>query len=120
MNDDTHRAPDKEVEEANFEAEVLRSTQPVLVVFWAPWSRPCHVLDSVLDDVAAQCAGSVRVIKVNADNNPDLSLWYDVQAIPALLYFVNGMLRAKIVGTATKEAILAKMQRASDNNVATL
>jgi thioredoxin len=95
--------------EANFEAEVLKSKQPALVAFLAPWSRPCHILDAVLEEVAAACAGGVKVVKVNADDNPDLSLWYEIQSIPTLLYFVDGSLRAKVVGTASKDAILSKM-----------
>jgi thioredoxin 1 len=102
--------PLAEVGEANFEAEVLRSKQPVLVAFWAPWSRPCQILDSVLDEVAAACAGKLKVVKADADDNPDLSLQYDIQSIPTLLYFVEGCARAKVVGTASKEAILARLQ----------
>ncbi len=99
-----------EVGEEKFEAEVLRSKEPVLVAFCAPWSRPCQILESVLEEVATACAGRAKVVKVNADDNPDLSLWYEIRSIPTLLYFVNGALHAKLVGTATKEAILAKFQ----------
>lgn len=99
-----------EVGEANFESEILKSRQPVLAAFAAPWSRPCHILDSVLDEVATECAGNVKVVKINADENPDLSLLYGIQSIPTLLYFLEGNLRAKVVGTASKEAILAKLQ----------
>ena len=81
-----------------------------MVAFWAPWSRPCHILDSVLDEVATACAGRVKVAKVNADDNPYLSMWYEIQSIPTLLFFMEGDVRAKIVGTASKEAILAELQ----------
>ena len=116
MNANQDKAPIVEVGEANFESEVLKAKQPVLVAFWAPWSRPCRVLDSVLIQVAAACAGSVKVVKANADDHPDLSLWYEVQSIPTLLLFVDGSLRAKVVGTASKEAILAKLQSISQSN----
>jgi thioredoxin 1 len=109
MNTSQHKAPTVEVGEANFEAEVLKSKQPVLVAFWAPWSRPCHILDTALEEVAAACTGSVKVLKVNADDHPDLSIWYEIQSIPTLLYFVDGCIRARVVGTASKEAILAKL-----------
>jgi thioredoxin 1 len=113
MNANQGRVPIVEIGAAEFEAEVLRANEPVVVAFWAPWSQPCHVLDSTLDEVAAACAGSAKLVKVNADDNPDLSLWYDVQSIPTLLYFVDGSPRARLVGTASKEAILAKLQAIS-------
>jgi thioredoxin 1 len=113
MNSSQAQARIDVISEANFESEVLNSKQPVLVEFSAAWSRPCHVIESVLNEIAAGWAGSVRVVKVNADDNPDLSLWYEVQSIPTLLYFVDGNLRAKVVGTATKEAILGKLKAAS-------
>jgi thioredoxin 1 len=94
----------------DFKAEVLESTLPVLVEFWAPWSRPCQVLDSVLRELAGACAGKVKVVKINADDTLDLSLWYEIQSIPTLLFFVRGNPCLRIVGTATKEAILAKLQ----------
>ncbi len=99
--------------DADFDSEVLKCKQPVVVAFWAPWSRPCHVIDATLEEVAAACAGSAKVVKVNADDNPDLSLWYEIRSIPTLLYFVDGNLRATLVGTASKEAILAKLQTVS-------
>ncbi|MCW5555074.1 MAG: thiol reductase thioredoxin [Verrucomicrobiae bacterium] len=101
-----------QVTAANFEAEVIRSPQPVLVEFSATWSQPCHILDSVLDEVALACAGKVKLVRINADDNPDLSLWYEIQSVPTLLGFLGGKVRARIVGTASKEAILAKLQTA--------
>ena len=114
MNIRQTKAPTVKVGEANFKLEVLKSKQPVLVAFWAPWSRPCHILDSTLDEVATACAGRVKVVKVNADDNPDLGMWYEIQSVPTLLYFVDRNLRGRIVGTASKEAILAKMQTGSN------
>src|SRR5689334_18968021 len=117
MSDETEKKNVKEngastvlVGEANFEAEVLRSKQPVLVAFWAPWSRPCHVLDPVLQELASALAGEARVVRVDTDGSLGLSLLYDIQFIPALIYFVEGKPRLRIVGTATKHAILAKLK----------
>lgn len=93
----------------DFKAEVLESQQPVLVEFWAPWSRPCQAFDPVLHELASAWDGKVKVVKVNADDSLDLSLWYDIQSVPTLLYFVRGTSCLRIVGTATKEAILAKL-----------
>jgi thioredoxin len=102
-----------EVRERNFRREVLESKRPVLVEFWAPWSRPCKILESVLNEIAIACGRKVKIVKVNADDNPDLSLWYEIQSIPTLLYFVDGRIRVKVVGTASKEAILAKIEPSS-------
>jgi len=97
------------VSEADFESQVLQSKNPVLVVFSAPWSKPCHVIDPVLLEVAETGAGEFEVLKVNADDNPCLSLRFGVQHVPMLLYFEAGNLRGHLVGTASKEAILAKL-----------
>jgi thioredoxin 1 len=99
-----------EITETNFNLEVLMSKQPVLVAFLAPWSLACQIFHSAIEEVAAACAESVKIVKVNADNNPDLGLEYGIQAIPTLAYFVDGNLRAKVVGTASKEAILSKLE----------
>jgi len=110
MNPSDNNTKPVQIDNGNFDSEVLNSKQPVLVAFLTSWSRPCAVILPVLDEIASECAGKLRVVRVNADTNLDLSLWYDVQSIPTLLYFVAGNVRAKIVGTATKEAILSKLE----------
>ena len=97
----------------DFAAEVLASKQPVLVEFWTSWSRPCHVLDSVLQELVGHWGGKVKVVKVNADDSLDLSLCYDIQSVPTLLCFVAGSPCFRIVGTATREAIEAKIKSLS-------
>jgi thioredoxin 1 len=94
----------------SFVAEVLESEQPVLVEFWAPWSRPCQVMDSVLQELTSAWAGNLKVVKLNADDSLDLSVLYDIQSVPTLIYFVGGNPCLRIIGTASKEAILAKIQ----------
>ena len=111
MNATQRKVSFKFVNEAKFEVEISKSRKPVLVIFWAPWSRPCQIIDSVLADVDAACAGKVKLLKVNADDNPHLSLWYGVEFIPTLLCFVAGNLREKLVGTASKKAILSLLRR---------
>lgn len=113
MNANQTQARIAKVGEGDFEAEVLKAKLPVLVEFAASWSRPCHVLDSVLNEVATACAAKVKVVRVDADNYPDLSLWFGIQSIPTLLYFLGGRVRARIVGTASKEAILTKLNAVS-------
>lgn len=110
MNGSANHSKPVQIDALNFDSEVLQAKQPVLVAFLASWSRPCAVLAPVLDEIASECAGKLKVVRVNADTNLDLSLWYDVQSVPSLLYFVAGDLRAKIIGTATKEAILSKLE----------
>ena len=114
MNTNSDNGSIIEIGEANFESEVLRWKQPVLVAISAAWSRPCRILDSVLEEVAAACAGREKVVRINADNNPDLSLIWNIQSIPTLLYFVDGKLHGRIVGTASKEAILSKLRSVTD------
>ena len=99
-----------EIGETNFDLEVLRSKEPVMVAFSAPWSRPCHIISSVVDEVATACAGRLKVLRVNVDDHPDLGAWYDIQSIPTLLCFVSGKVCVRIVGTASKEAILSKLE----------
>jgi thioredoxin 1 len=98
---------------ANFSADVLGANQLVLVEFWTSWSRPCQVLDSVLQELAGHWGGKVKVVKVNADDSLDLSLCYDIQSVPTLLCFVGGSPCFRIVGTATREAIEAKIKSLS-------
>ncbi len=96
--------------ESNFQAEVLQAKQPILVAFSAPWSRPCQVLDPILEDLARACSGKAKVVKVDPDACLDLSLCYDIQSVPTLLCFVQGKPQLRIVGTATTQAILAKLR----------
>ncbi len=102
-----------EVTERDFEEHVLRSDAPVLVEFRALWSRPCQILDSVLDEIVPELPGRARLVKVNADDCLDLSLSYDIQSVPTLLYFVDGKPLIRIVGTASKQALLARLNALS-------
>jgi thioredoxin 1 len=104
------------MDEINFDREVLKSKKPVLVAFLTEWSKPCAVIAPVLDEIAAEHSRKLKIVRVNADSNPDLSLWYDVESIPTLLYFVSGTVRAKVVGTASKQAILAKIKQARNGS----
>jgi len=99
-----------EVGEANFFSEVVQSKLPVLVSFLARGNQPFQVLRPVLDEVVTACARSVKVAWVNADDNPNLSMWYGIQSIPTLLYFVDARPRARVVGTVSKEAILSQLK----------
>ena len=99
-----------EIGEVNFFSEVVQSKVPVLVGFLAPWSQPYQVLRAVLDEIVTACDGSVKVAWVNADDNPNLSRWYRIKSIPTLVYFVDGRPRARVIGAASKEAILSQLK----------
>jgi thioredoxin 1 len=100
-----------EINEANFEAEVLHSNQPVLVDFWAEWCGPCKMLGPVLEEIALELDGRAKVAKVNIDANSALAARYGIQAIPTLLYFAGGELRDKSVGLLSKRALLSKLEK---------
>lgn len=106
----------KEINEPEFEAEVLRSAQPVLVGFLTGWSKPCQLIEPVLDEVAQACNGKAKIFKVNVDDNPDLGTIYGVQSIPMLIFFFNGKIRAKIVGMVSAKAVLAKLNSLTSGN----
>ena len=102
--------PTIEINEANFETEVLKSNQPVLVDFWAEWCGPCKMLAPMLDEIAVEQSGRVKVAKVNVDDNPALAARFGIHSIPTLLYFADGELRNQTVGVVSRKAILSKLE----------
>lgn len=99
-----------EVNEANFETEVLKSTQPVLVDFWATWCGPCKMLGPILEEIATEQNGRAKVVKVNVDDNQGLAQRYGIQAVPTLLYFANGEVQESSLGVSSKKAITSKLE----------
>jgi thioredoxin 1 len=93
------------VTDANFEAEVLKSAQPVLIDFWAVWCGPCRAIAPVVEQIATEQAGKVRVGKLNIDENQKVATQYDVRSIPTLLLFKGGKVVGQIVGAVPKPKI---------------
>src|SRR5438067_10420193 len=101
--------PIVEIDEANFETEVLKSRQPVLVEFSTGWSLPSMMLDGAMDEIATEF-DSLKVARVKLDHSPNLGLWYGVRCLPTILYFSDGEVRVGIFGTTNKEAILSQLR----------
>ncbi|GIG40893.1 thioredoxin [Cellulomonas phragmiteti] len=91
-----------DVTDLTFEAEVLRSDVPVVVDFWAPWCGPCRLVSPVLEELSEEYAGRVKVVKVNADENPGLSEDFKVQSIPFIAFFTGGEMENSLVGARPK------------------
>jgi len=98
------------VTDATFEAQVLRSDKPVLVDFWAPWCGPCHMIAPVLDKLARDFAGRLRVVKVNVDESPHYAGVYGVQGIPTMLMVQNGVVKDRLVGALPEQYLRQKVE----------
>lgn len=93
------------VTDETFKKEVLESTVPVLVDFWAPWCGPCRMIAPVIEEIASEYEGKAKVVKLNTDENPSSASEYQITAIPTLLFFKNGRVEKEIVGVVSKEEI---------------
>jgi thioredoxin 1 len=101
--------PTIDIDEANFETEVLKSTQPVLVEFVTKWSPPSLLLNGALDELKIEFVDDLKMATVKLDRNPNLGLWYGIRCVPTLLYFVDGEVSLGIFGSANKETILSQL-----------
>ena len=93
------------VSDANFEAEVIKATEPVVVDFWAEWCGPCRMIAPALEEIAGSMAGKVKIVKLNVDENQATAIKYGVQSIPTLMLFKNGELASRQVGAAPKQKL---------------
>lgn len=97
------------VTDSNFEDEVLKSSVPVLLDFWAPWCPPCRMLSPVMDEIATEKIGVAKIAKVNVDENQDLARRFKVQSIPLLLFFKNGEVADQMLGATNKKTLVNKL-----------
>ncbi|MEW6352820.1 MAG: thioredoxin TrxA [Pseudomonadota bacterium] len=95
------------VSDANFETEVLKAGNPVLVDYWADWCAPCKMIAPILDEIATEYAGKVKIAKLNIDENPATPPRYGIRGIPTLMLFKNGAVEATKVGALSKSQLTA-------------
>ncbi|MBP7552745.1 MAG: thioredoxin [Spirochaetes bacterium] len=99
------------VTDDNFENEVLKSTKPVLVDFWAAWCGPCRMLGPIVEEIANEYSDKVKVCKVNVDDNRNISAKYNIMSIPTVIIFKNGQIVEQTVGVAPKEKLVGLFQK---------
>ena len=100
-----------EVTDSNFQAEVLEADKPVLVDFWAPWCGPCRIVAPHLEELAAE-RDDLRIVKLNTDENPQVSAQYNVMSIPTLLLFKHGQVAHQIIGALPKNRLVQELEPA--------
>jgi len=93
------------VSDATFEAEVLKSAEPVVVDFWAEWCGPCRMIAPALEEIAGSMNGKIKIVKLNVDENPATAAKYGIMSIPTLMLFKNGELASRQVGAAPKQKL---------------
>ncbi|MEW6775981.1 MAG: thioredoxin [Bdellovibrionota bacterium] len=101
-----------EVTDSTFESEILKSPTPALVDFWAPWCGPCRMVAPIVEELAGEYAGKVKIAKMNVDENQNVPSQYGIRGIPTLLLFKGGQLVGQIVGAQPKSKFVEMLQKA--------
>lgn len=100
-----------ELNETNFEQEVLKASIPVLIDFWAVWCGPCKMIAPIVDELAIELEGKLKIGKVDVDNNQQIAMQYGIRSIPTLLVFKDGKVVEQIVGAAPKKSLMEKLSK---------
>ena len=100
-----------EVTDASFDDDVLKSDIPVLVDFWAVWCAPCRMIAPIVEELAAEKEGTLKVAKVDVDNNPEIAMKFGIRSIPTLLIFKDGQVVDQMIGAVAKAMIESKLQK---------
>ena len=100
-----------DVTDATFEAEVLKANIPVLVDFWAPWCGPCRAVAPVVEEIATEYIGKLKVLKLNTDENPKTAQSYRISGIPSLMVFKNGQPVEQVVGAVPKSTLSSAVEK---------
>jgi len=103
MSEPTHITDD------TFEAEVIQSNMPAIVDFWAPWCAPCHMIAPILEEIAADYDGQLKVAKLDVDQNPQVATQFGVMSIPTMILFKDGEAVERLIGYMPKERLLEKI-----------
>jgi thioredoxin 1 len=98
-----------ELDSSNFDSTVSGGSAPVVVDFWAPWCGPCKAIAPILEELAEELGDSVKICKVNVDNNSEVASKYEIRAIPTILIFKNGQVADTVVGLTSKDDLKAKL-----------
>jgi thioredoxin 1 len=102
-----------ELTDATFDEVVVSSAEPVVVEFWAQWCPPCRTMAPVLESMAADYDGRLRLVKINADEQPDLAGRFEVVSVPTLLVFTDGELRLRMIGARSRAQLLDEIEQAA-------
>lgn len=100
-----------EINDSNFDAEVLKSETPVLIDFWAPWCGPCRAISPIIEEIASEYGDKIKIVKCNVDDNPVTPGKYGVRAIPTLIFFKDGDVTDQITGMVAKAKLIESIDK---------